>query len=153
MEANYHKGTVHRCGLSVGFPFNVCRTTSRSRPIYRNTSNWGNFHGNTEMFAPLASDGNRKSFWRSSFDFVDSSNRPRGGSQTRRKKDFRGRCWNTGRREQGSWKEITIKSKKREGFRILRRQNFSTFPRRMNDWTGGRDRECASTHNKGLWNR
>lgn len=115
-----------------------------------------NFHGNTEMFArPLASDGNRKSFGARLHFALFHVQADEGRSQARgegekKREDFRGRCWKLLERrggEEESWRErkegrdgINRKRKGR-GIRIWRRENFSTFPRRMNDSTAREARE------------
>lgn len=54
---------------------------------------------------------------------------------------------NTERREETRKERedgIAINRKRKGRIRISRRGNFSTFPRRMNDSTGERDREYVS---------
>lgn len=57
---------------------------TRSRPIYRNISR-SNFHGNKETFAPLASDGNRKSFG-ARVRLAFASDQPREEEEEKKKK-------------------------------------------------------------------
>lgn len=115
-----------------------------------------NFHGNTEMFArPLASDGNRKSFGaRLHFALFHVQATRKKSSARRRRKEARrfsrkmlettgekGRGGGKLERERKEGRDGINRKRKGRGIRIWRRENFSTFPRRMNDSTAREARE------------
>lgn len=84
---------------------------TRSRPICRNISR-SNFHGNTETFAPLASDGNRKSFG-ARVRLAFASDQPREEEEEKKKKArrFSKKMLNEYREKGGD--------SKREGLRLI----------------------------------